>query len=109
MRGRPARFHNATCRQRARRARLASRHHDVLTAIAELEAATRQLRHVVLSGGDTSEATRRLARASVAVHELLPNAAPSGVPTPPARRPAPRTPTASPHAYQPPTPSSLAR
>jgi hypothetical protein len=61
----------------------------VLTAIAELEAATRQLRHVVLSGGDTSEATRRLARASVAVHELLPNAAPSGVPTPPARRPAP--------------------
>jgi hypothetical protein len=71
-RGRPARFHNAACRQRAHRARQASRHHDVLVAIAELEAATSELRRTVLTDADIDDAGRRLARASTVVHQLLP-------------------------------------
>ncbi len=42
-RGRPARYHNATCRQRARRARIATNHHAALTTLAALETATSAL------------------------------------------------------------------
>jgi hypothetical protein len=72
-RGRPARFHNAACRQRAHRARQASRHHEVLAAIAELEAAASELRRTVLTDASTNDAGRRLAHASTVVHQLLPD------------------------------------
>jgi hypothetical protein len=57
-RGRPARYHNATCRQRARRARIATNHHAALTTLAALETATSALRHAILTHNDTTEAHR---------------------------------------------------
>lgn len=80
-RGRPARFHNAACRQRAHRARHASRHHDVLAALTELEAAASELRRALLAGGDTTEGGSRLAAASTAVGALLPDATPTASPS----------------------------
>lgn len=82
-RGRPARFHNAACRQRAHRARRASHHHGVLAAITELEAAVSELRRAVLTGSDTTETSHRLGRASAAVEQLLHDAA-SSTSAPPA-------------------------
>jgi hypothetical protein len=46
-RGHPARFHDATCRQRSHRARQVSRHHGVLAAITELETTVSELRRAV--------------------------------------------------------------
>jgi hypothetical protein len=74
-RGRPARFHNAACRQRAHRARHASRHHDALAALTALEAAASELRRTLLTGSDTTEAGSRLVASATTVHALLPDAA----------------------------------
>jgi len=70
-RGRPARFHDAACRQRAHRARRASRHRGLLAAIAELEATASELRRTVLTGRDTADAGSQLARAGATVEQLL--------------------------------------
>jgi hypothetical protein len=86
-RGRPARFHDATCRQRAHRARRASHHHGVLAAITDLEAAVSELRRAVLTGGDTTETSHRLTRAAATVEQLLHAAAPSTSPPPAAEEP----------------------
>jgi hypothetical protein len=59
-RGRPARYHNATCRQRARRARIATHHHAALTTLTALETATSALRHAILTNNDTTEAHHRI-------------------------------------------------
>jgi hypothetical protein len=58
--GRLARYHNATCRQRARRARIATNHHAALTTLAALETATSALRHAILTNNDITEAHRRI-------------------------------------------------
>lgn len=73
-RGRPARYHNAACRQRARRARLATRHGDVLAAVAAVEAAAAEVRHAVLADGDTDQAARLLTRAAAELARLAPAA-----------------------------------
>lgn len=75
-RGRPARFHGPTCRQRARRARLASRNADALAAVAAVESAASELRRVLLAHGDAREAGQRLAQCVTAVQRLLPVAVP---------------------------------
>jgi hypothetical protein len=48
-RGRPARFDNATCRQRARRARLASKNAELLAAVIAAETALSELRRIVVA------------------------------------------------------------
>jgi hypothetical protein len=63
-RGRPARYHNATCRQRAHRARLATDHHDTLAALANLDAAVSDARHAILTGQDPAEGYRRILAAT---------------------------------------------
>lgn len=64
-RGRRARFHNATCRQRAHRARVASRHGEVLDALHVVESAVVELRRVVLAEeAAPTEAGRRLEQAA---------------------------------------------
>ena len=73
-RGRPARYHNAACRQRARRARVATHHWDVLAAVAAVEAAAAEVRHAVLADGDTDQAAQRLTRAAAELAQLLPAA-----------------------------------
>ena len=49
-RGRPHRFHDARCRQRTRRARLATNNTEPLTALTEVKAAVSQVRRTVLAG-----------------------------------------------------------
>lgn len=51
-RGRPTRFHNATCRQRAHRAGIATQHRDLLSALSTVESTISELRRAVLSGED---------------------------------------------------------
>ncbi|WP_143027986.1 hypothetical protein [Lentzea albidocapillata] len=70
-RGRPARYHNATCRQRARRARLTTDHGDVLVAVAAVEAAAAEVRHAVLANSDTAQAASRLAGAAAELARLV--------------------------------------
>ncbi|HEX5116059.1 MAG TPA: hypothetical protein VFW65_12750 [Pseudonocardiaceae bacterium] len=64
QRGRPARYHGATCRQRARRARLATDQHATLGTLTALETAVRELRHALLTNQDTSPARSRIATAT---------------------------------------------
>lgn len=70
-RGRPARHHNAACRQRARRARLATDHGDVLAAVAAVESAAAEVRHAVLTNSDTVQAASRLAGAAADLARLV--------------------------------------
>lgn len=70
-RGRPARYHNAACRQRARRARLVKRHTDVLAAVATVETSAVEARQAVLSGGNVEEAALQLTRAATDLARLL--------------------------------------
>lgn len=70
-RGRPARYHNAACRQRARRARLATDHGDVLAAVAAVEAAAAEVRHAVLTNNDTTQAASRLTGAATELARLV--------------------------------------
>lgn len=70
-RGRPARYHNAACRQRAHRARVATRHGDVLAAVAAVEAAAAEVRHAVLADGDADQAARQLTRAAAELARLV--------------------------------------
>ncbi|SMD19055.1 hypothetical protein SAMN05660733_05401 [Lentzea albidocapillata] len=70
-RGRPARYHNAACRQRARRARVATRHGDVLAAVAAVEAAAAEVRHAVLTDGNADQITHQLTRATAEVARLV--------------------------------------
>lgn len=71
QRGRPARYHDATCRQRARRARLATDQHATLTTLTALETAVRELRHALLTNQDTSPAHRRIATATAELTRQL--------------------------------------
>lgn len=70
-RGRPARYHNATCRQRARRARLAAVHGDVLDALTAVESATSEVRRAILIGGSPDDAGRQLAHAAAELTQRL--------------------------------------
>lgn len=70
-RGRPARYHNAACRQRARRARVANSHGDVLAAVAAVEAAAAEVRHAVLTDGDAGQVARQLTRAAAELARLV--------------------------------------
>lgn len=79
-RGRPARYHNAACRQRARRARVATQHGDVLAAVAEIEAAAAEVRHAVLTDGDTDQAARQLTSAAAELAQLVTSAPASATP-----------------------------
>jgi len=70
-RGRPVRYHNATCRQRARRARLITAHSEVLNVLAAVESATSEVRSAILAGKNPEEAARRLAQAAVDLTQRL--------------------------------------
>lgn len=83
-RGRPARYHNAACRQRARRARVATRHGDALAAVAAVEAAAAEVRHAVLTDGNADQITRQLTRAAAEVARLVTPAAEAAEPPAPA-------------------------
>jgi hypothetical protein len=65
-RGRPARFHDAACRQRAHRARLASERAEAVTALAAVEEAVSEVRRAILVEGDAAvaNACERLERAT---------------------------------------------
>jgi hypothetical protein len=64
-RGRPARFHNGTCRQRARRARATVRATEALAALDAIETQISELRRAILTGRRPSpETTWRLTRAT---------------------------------------------
>jgi hypothetical protein len=80
-RGRPARYHDAACRQRARRARLASDQGALLAALSSVEGATAGLRAAVLTGGDTTVPARTLAQAAAQATALVLPSEPA-VPTP---------------------------
>ncbi|PWK82249.1 hypothetical protein C8D88_114117 [Lentzea atacamensis] len=89
-RGRPARYHNAACRQRARRARLATDHGDVLTAVAAVESAAAEVRHAVLANRDTAQAASRLAGAAAELARLVtpaPTVPTDEPPAPPVTKP----------------------
>lgn len=70
-RGRPARYHNATCRQRARRARLAAVHGEVLGALTAVESATSEVRRAILLGEAPEAAGRQLAQAAAELTQRL--------------------------------------
>jgi hypothetical protein len=69
--GRPARYHNATCRQRARRARLATTHSEVLEALAAVDSATGELRRAVLAGEGPDKAGHQLVQAAAELAQRL--------------------------------------
>jgi hypothetical protein len=93
-RGRPALFHNGTCRQRARRARLVSKHAEILTAVGVVEAAVSELRRIVLaSNAPSTDAGRVLEQATAALTSRLRDAT----------APAPSTPETLPEAAMSPT------
>lgn len=70
-RGRPARYHNATCRQRARRARLATTNSELLDALAAVESATSEVRRAVLAGESPDEAGHQLAQVAAELTQRL--------------------------------------
>lgn len=70
-RGRPARYHGATCRQRARRTRLTTHHDAALSTLASLETAVSELRHAILTNKDTTEAHSRITAAAAELAEQL--------------------------------------
>lgn len=70
-RGRPARYHNAACRQRARRARLTTQHADVLAAVAAVESAATEVRRALLTDGDAEQAASQLTRAAAELAQLV--------------------------------------
>lgn len=71
-RGRPAKFHNAACRQRAHRARLASQYAHVLDALTAVDAAVAELRRAMLTEPNPPEsASRQLMLAATEVAQRL--------------------------------------
>jgi hypothetical protein len=101
-RGQPARYHNATCRQRARRARIATNHHAALTTLAALETATSALRHAILTNNDITAAHRRITGATAELtKQLLPH-----VPQTPDLGPPDKAPVTKPVTTEQPTPGS---
>jgi hypothetical protein len=73
-RGRPSRYHDAACRQRARRARLATDHHATLDTLAELDTGVSAVRHAVLAGHDPTDGYRQIFAATTALTDhLAPN------------------------------------
>ncbi|GAA3430987.1 hypothetical protein BJ998_000865 [Kutzneria kofuensis] len=70
-RGRPARYHGPTCRQRARRARLAVINSEVLDAVAVVESTISEVRRAVLAGESPGEAGHQLVRAAAELAERL--------------------------------------
>ena len=85
-RGRPARFHGAACRQRARRARLANTNAGLLAAVTAVEAAVSVMRRMVLAGEQPpADAGSRLHQTAAELAERLRGAgtAPALVSVPP--------------------------
>lgn len=80
--GRPARYHNATCRQRARRARMATQHGDILAAVAAVESAASDIRHALLTNGDPSQAGHLLTQAVAELAQRLQLPRPASTPGP---------------------------
>jgi hypothetical protein len=70
-RGRPTSYHDTTWRQRAHRARQATRHDSALSTLASLEAATSALRHALITNKDTAEAYGRTIAAAAKLTEQL--------------------------------------
>lgn len=104
-RGRPARYHNAACRQRARRARLTTRHGDVLAAVAAIETAAAEVRRALLADGDAERAASQLTQAAAELAQLVtvaPTVETTESPAPPVTKPVtegkPRTSRAKPPA-----------
>jgi len=84
-RGRPTRYHDAACRQRARRARLATDHHATLGTLTDLETALSAVRHAVLAGQDPTEGYRHILATTTALTDHLTPATPEpGAETEPA-------------------------
>ena len=76
VRGRRARFHGARCRQRARRARLATNNAELLAAVTAVEAAVSQVRRMLLAGDQLpADAGYRLHQAAAELAERLRGAA----------------------------------
>jgi hypothetical protein len=109
-RGRPARYHNATCRQRARRARIATNQHAALSTLAALETATSALRHAILTNNDITEAHRRITDTTAELaRQLLPHTPQSPDLSPAANVPVTKTVTTQqPAPDLPPTPQLVA-
>ncbi|WP_134046332.1 hypothetical protein [Amycolatopsis arida] len=66
-RGRRPRYHGAVCRQRARRARIASQYGGLLAAVAEVEATASALRAALLAGADPADLVGKLRATTNAV------------------------------------------
>jgi hypothetical protein len=76
-RGRPARYHNAACRQRAHRARLVNSHSQELDALAAVESAASEVRRALLAGESPDEAVRLLAETATALTRRLGHSEPA--------------------------------
>ncbi|HZD16010.1 MAG TPA: hypothetical protein VE196_12985 [Pseudonocardiaceae bacterium] len=69
------RFHDAACRQRARRARLATNNTDLLAAVMAVETAVSEVRRMVLTGEQPpADAGSRLQQTVAELAERLPDA-----------------------------------
>jgi hypothetical protein len=72
VRGRPARFHGATCRQRARRARLATNNTELLAAVTAVDTVVSEVRRTVLAGEQSpADAGSRLQQTAAELAERL--------------------------------------
>jgi hypothetical protein len=80
-RGRPARYHDATCRQRAHRARRATQHEAAFDTLAKVEAATTELRHALIAKGDTAAAYGRIVQATANLAQQLEHDVPVSEPS----------------------------
>jgi hypothetical protein len=70
-RGRPARYHDATCRQRAHRARRATQHEAAFDTLAQVEGAATELRHALTANRDTAAAYGRIVQATAKLAQQL--------------------------------------
>jgi hypothetical protein len=97
-RGRPARYHDATCRQRARRARLATDHQATVDSLASAESAVSALQRAVLTNSDTTEQYRLLTDVIAELGHQLQHAPQSRVDVHPADEPVTKPVTINPPA-----------
>lgn len=104
-RGRPARYHNAACRQRARRARLATANSELLDALAAVESATSEVRRAVLAGESPNEAGHQLAWAAAKLAQRLGLPHPGSATEPAAGRPVTKYVTPPSNETEPPRPA----
>jgi hypothetical protein len=70
-RGRPARYHDATCRQRAHRARWATQHEATFDTLTKVEAAITELHHALIANRDTAAVYGRIVQATAKLAQQL--------------------------------------